>query len=323
MTGPEHTSRDALSPLAAHVREGLSRRPKQLSSSWLYDDEGSRLFQRIMALPEYYLTRTEHALLQTRGDALASLVAPAAGPVEVIELGSGDGAKVVTLLQRLVERAVDVTYRPFDISALAMDTLVDRVRAQLPTLRIEPLVGSYFDHWPTPRAEVRQVVLFLGSNLGNFSHAQSVELLQRIRSQMRLGDTLVLGLDMQKDPATILAAYNDMQGVTAAFNLNLLRRINREVGTDFVLDDFYHYALYTPLDGTARSFLVSKKKQRVSSVRFDLSAEFAEGECIYVEQSQKYTVPMIERLGESAGFALSERVHDGRDWFSIAALTAI
>jgi L-histidine Nalpha-methyltransferase len=307
---------------ARHVIAGLASTPKHLSSSWLYDDEGSRLFQRIMGLPEYYLTRVEHSILREQAQGLSSCIVGDNPAVDVIDLGSGDGAKTLTLIEHVIARCAATVYRPFDISAHAIDVLTKRFEQQLCHAQVIPTVGDYFTHWPTPRPQCRQVVLFLGSNLGNFSHSAATGFLQRIRSFLRPGDGLLLGLDMQKDPSTILAAYNDSQQVTAAFNMNLLRRINRELGADFDVDQFHHYALYSPLDGAARSFIVSRIDQRVTSSQIDLSAQFAAGECIYVEQSQKYTVPMIDELASTAGFVRQQQFADPNRWYSVAFLSA-
>lgn len=309
--------------LATHVREGLSAPQKFLSSLWFYDDEGSRLFQEIMGLPEYYLTRTEHELLDQRADELVGLIAPDARAVDVIELGSGDGAKTVTLLAALHRAHPACVFHPMDISSHALDELTTRVAARIPELAVAPVCGDYFAAWPATQPSHRQVAMFLGSNLGNFDGAGAGALLCRIRAQLRPGDALVLGVDLIKDPAIILSAYNDPQGVTARFNLNVLRRLNRELGMDFDLTTFRHYPTYSPLDGVARSFLVSTRAQTVTSTVLDAAFHFTAGEAIYTEQSQKYSRASIERLTRASGFAVEAFVTDPREWYALAVCSAI
>ena len=304
--------------LAQHVSEGLAAPQKALSPAWFYDDEGSRLFQQIMALPEYYLTRAEHALLEARGDELAALIDPAGQPLDLVELGSGDGSKMLGLLGRLRARNPGTVYRPVDLSEHALTELARRFGEQLPELTLAPVRGDYFNAWPPAGAGRRQVALYMGSNLGNQDHQGALSLLRRIRGKLRPGDALVLGLDMVKDPRVILAAYHDSQGVTARFNLNLLARLNRELGMDFALDRFAHYACYNPLDGAARSFLVSALTQEVHSSHLGRSFHFAAGETIYTEQSQKYTPAMVQALAEQSGFEPAGLLLDEAGWYGLA-----
>jgi dimethylhistidine N-methyltransferase len=310
------TSDDA--DLAAHVLAGLSAPQKFLSSRYFYDDEGSRLFQRIMALPEYYLTRAEHAILQAHGGELARHLVSGAPGVDLVELGSGDGEKTLTLCAALAEEPVACRYHPIDVSSVALDDLARRFAAHLPALAVAPLCGDYARAWPRPTgADYRQAVLLFGSSLGNYTEADSLGLLRRVRARLRPGDALVLGLDLKKDPAVVRAAYDDTEGVTALFNLNLLRRLNRELDADFALGQFRHYATYDPLGGTARSFLVSRRAQHVWCGALGRSFSFGEGETIYTEQSQKYDRASIERLAASAGFRVERYFHDADRWYTV------
>lgn len=272
--------------LAAHVWQGLNRSPKALSSQYFYDERGSALFQRIMELPEYYLSRAEETLLRERADELVALLAPDDRPLDLFELGCGDGSKTLRLCDALWRAGRALTYHPMDLSDHALQVLVGRFRAALPALPLAPLCGDYFETWPITRANGRQVALFLGSNLGNFTTTEAQRFLQRVRAHLRPGDGLLLGLDLVKDPHTILAAYNDRDGVTAAFNLNLLQRLNDTLDMDFDLARFRHYPSYSPLDGAARSFLVSQGRQTVRSRRLGWAFVFEDGECLYTEQSQ-------------------------------------
>jgi dimethylhistidine N-methyltransferase len=307
-----------LQRLSQHVLQGLSLPQKALSSAWFYDDEGSRLFQQIMALPAYYLTRVEHALLRDRSDELARWIDPDGRPLDLVELGSGDGEKTLSLCRVLHQRGIDCIYRPMDVSAHALADLGRRFSQQLPQLAVAPVLGNYFEHWPAVSPQRRQVAMLLGSNLGNFDEDGAVALLQRIHAMLRPGDALLLGLDLVKDPHVLRAAYDDPQGVTAAFNLNLLRRLNRELRMDFDLAQFGHFASYCPLQGTARSFLVSRTAQTVSSSALDRQFHFRAGETIYTEQSQKYTPASIEHLARRSGFINTQVLTDAQDWYALA-----
>lgn len=299
--------------LAADALAGLSQRPKRLASQYFYDDRGSRLFERIMRLPSYYPTRVEAALLRRHaGDLLQALV-PDRAPIELLELGCGDGRKTLALCRAWLKAGAELVYRPMDISSQALDQLASRAARQLPALALHPLCGDYFQTWPIPRARRRQVALFLGSNLGNFTEPEALRFLRRIRAHLRAGDHLLLGLDLRKDPHTVLAAYDDPEGITAAFNINLLRRLNTELGMDFVLREFRHYASYCPLQGVARSFLVSQRRQRVHSTVLGRDFEFEAGEVIHTEQSQKYERAGVTAMADHAGFEVGA-------WFEDAAL---
>jgi len=309
--------------LAQSVVEGLSTPQKTLPSSWFYDDEGSRLFQEIMALDAYYLTRTEHGILRSRGDELARRIAPDARPVDLIELGSGDGEKTLSLCEAIVRRGAVCVFKPMDISSHALDQLSQRFAEHLPGFPVQPLCGDYFLNWPATDPGRRQVAMFLGSNLGNQTHEGAFALLRRMRAHLRPGDALVLGLDLKKDPHVILAAYDDPEGVTARFNLNLLTRLNRELGTDFDLDQFSHYATYSPLDGVARSFIVSRRRQIVHSRRLACDFAFQAGEAIYTEQSQKYSPGMIDAMARESGFDVQCHFTDAPGWYTVVVWQAV
>ena len=304
--------------LAEHVLQGLCAPQKALSSAWFYDDEGSRLFQRIMAMPEYYLTRLEHSLLRERAQELAQWISPSRTPLDLIELGSGDGEKTLSLCRTLADQNVDCVYRPMDVSAHALAELSRRFESDLPSMALEPMLGDYFEHWPQVPERRRSVAMLLGSNLGNFDDGNAVALLRRIHTQLRPDDILVLGLDLKKDPHVLQAAYDDAQGITAQFNINLLRRLNRELGMDFDLERFRHFASYCPLEGVARSFLVSQVEQVVSSSVLNQTFNFSAGESIFTEQSQKYTLQSIERLANNSGFRSIHVLTDPRQWYSVS-----
>lgn len=320
---PGMAPRAAAGTLADDVRHGLSDTPKRLSSKYFYDATGSKLFERIMRLPAYYPTRVEARLLRRHAGELLRALAPDHAPIELLELGSGDGRKTLALCRAWLQAGATLVYRPMDISAQALDRLAARMARALPQLPLHPLCGDYFQTWPIPRAHRHQVALFLGSNLGNFTDDEALRFLKRVRVHLRPGDSLLLGLDLRKDPHTVLAAYDDPEGVTAAFNLNLLRRLNRELGMDFDLDAFRHYATYCPLQGVARSFLVSQRRQVVHSAVLDQRFHFEPGEIIHTEQSQKYGRAGTTAMAAQAGFAVQAWVEDPELPYALVACRAV
>jgi dimethylhistidine N-methyltransferase len=239
-----------LTQFAEDVLRGLSSTPKQLSSRYFYDDEGSRLFMEIMKLPEYYPTRAEMKIFTDQKEAICDAftepgptergLQSAPLPIDLIELGAGDGLKTAVLIEHLLSTGVDFQYEPIDISREANDALEARFRTKFPDLRIDPHTGDYFQILGSLQKDNgrRKVILFLGSNIGNFLRDQAVKFFRSLREVMNENDRLFIGFDMQKDPRTIVAAYDDKQGITSAFNLNLLARINRELGGDFDLEKF-------------------------------------------------------------------------------------
>ncbi|QQS32528.1 MAG: L-histidine N(alpha)-methyltransferase [Acidobacteriota bacterium] len=306
-----------LSQFAEDVLRGLSSTPKQLSSRYFYDDEGSRLFQQIMQLPEYYPTRAEFTIFHEQKDGICDAFLAGRSGVDVIELGAGDGAKTSVLIEHFLRIGSDITYLPIDISQEANDALEERFHRNFPTLRISPHTGDYFKVLEMLKTDSsrRKVILFLGSNIGNFQQDRAVDFFRRLRGVMNLEDRLFIGFDMQKDPRVIVAAYDDPQGITAAFNLNLLTRINRELGGDFDITKFSHYAQYRPVECAARSFLINREKQTVHISALGRSFAFEQWEAIFMEISQKYTHPMIEELAEKSGFAIETEFVNEDDFY--------
>ncbi len=307
-------------PFAADVLRGLSATPKYLSSKYFYDDEGSRLFQEIMKLPEYYLTRAETDIFRAQTREIFEAFAETSAAFDLIELGAGDGTKTFLLVDFFLRRNAAFKYVPIDISSEALNFLTEKFNAQFPNLTIQPEQGDYFRTLETfkSKSDKRKIILFLGSNIGNFAHEQAVEFFKSLRSVMNPNDLLFIGFDLQKDPQTIVAAYDDAQKITAAFNLNLLRRINRELGADFMLDNFSHYATYHPIDGAARSFLISRTAQTVFIEALNTSFEFAAWDPIFMEISQKYSLPMIENLAKKSGFEVARYFYDSRNYYTDA-----
>jgi L-histidine N-alpha-methyltransferase len=314
----------AVSQLAQHVAAGLSRMPKTLSSMYFYDDAGSQLFQQIMDLPEYYPTRAEFAIFREHGAALAAALSPPnGGEFALVELGAGDGAKTKLLLRGLLAGGTPFTYAPVDISAGAMTGLVETLHHELPTLRVAPVVADY----ATALTQLRtrpgsKAVLFLGSNIGNFGPADRLDFLRKLAAPLAPADRLLIGFDLQKDPRRIRAAYDDAQGVTAAFNLNLLTRLNRELGADFDLAHWQHYTDYNPLSGAVRSYLVSTRAQQVHVAALDETFDFAAWEVIHTENSYKFTLPQIEMLAAEAGLRVMAVFTDAAADFADVVLAA-
>ncbi|WP_375444233.1 L-histidine N(alpha)-methyltransferase [uncultured Fibrella sp.] len=326
----DHTDTTYLisSALADEVRTGLTQQPKRLSSRFFYDAEGSRLFSEIMHLPEYYLTRSEYEIIDNYKEQWLRLFAADNRPFDLIELGAGDGLKTKVLLSHFVEQNARFSYSPVDISETVLDELTDDLRQKLPTLTVKPQHGDYTDalaqivqRTASEADSTRLIVLFLGSNIGNFTPDAALDFYHQLSALLRPGDMLLTGFDLQKHPAVIHAAYNDRQGLTKAFNLNLLRRINRELDADFNLAAFDHYEVYDPERGEARSYLVSQTKQTVTIKALDMTVAFDYGEIIHTEISRKFTRQGIGQLAEQTGFSLSHWFTDCRHYFADVVYT--
>ena len=302
---------------AEEVAEGLSASPKFLSSKYHYDDEGSRIFQEIMAMPEYYLTNCEMDIMKNRAIEIYEATR-FKGHFNIIELGAGDGLKTKELLRNLLAVGADFTFVPIDISEEAINLLVKSMQASLPELKMNPQVGDYFEVMDKVESEddCPNLVLFLGSNIGNFRPEWAIDILQHMNEHMRSGDKLIVGFDLMKDPNLIRAAYDDSHGITARFNLNLLNRINRELGGNFNVNKFGFYSFYNPVNGDVRSFLFSKEQQEVEITATEKSFKFEKDEMIWTELSKKYSPSGIEKLGADAGFEFNQHFVDSKGYFS-------
>jgi L-histidine N-alpha-methyltransferase len=283
------------------VHEGLRRSPKALPSLYFYDARGSELFRRIMDLPEYYLTRAERRILEGEG---ARIAEPFAGHAcDVVDLGAGDGAKTRILLSHLSRAGADVRYVPVDVSEGALATVLAACAEELPWLDAEGVVAEYEAgiRWLARRDRGRsRLVLFLGSNVGNLDDDRANGFFQSLRDALRPGDHVLVGFDLVKDVGVLVPAYDDAQGVTAEFNLNLLRRINRELGGNFDLGAFRHFATYSPMRRAMESHLLSTKDQTVRVAGREY--HFEAWEPLHTEISRKYRLSDVSAFAAEAGF---------------------
>jgi L-histidine Nalpha-methyltransferase len=298
-----HASTAGTTPeLIADVRLGLTKPgQKELPSKYLYDSVGSALFEVISILPEYGLTRADERLLRQHSEDIVARLTP---PTTVAELGSGSGKKTRWMLEAL-SRHQQISYCPIEISRTAL-TMCKRELGDIDSVRILGFEREYLDglmEVATRRKKGEQLlVLFLGSTIGNFEHPADVKFLRQIRETLELGDALLLGTDLEKPIQQLLNAYNDSLGVTAAFNLNLLARINRELGADFCLEQFEHVARFHEQVGSVEMHIRSRKKQTVTIPAAALSVAFLEGETIWTESSHKYSLAEASQIAENAGF---------------------
>lgn len=298
------------------VIRGLSHTPKYLESKYFYDVVGDHLFQRIMQLPEYYLTGCERDILSTQADDIIQTLRDYAGEFDLVELGAGDATKTEYLLRKLLQQKAKFTYFPIDISNNVIQSLNEELGGRIPGLDFHGLNGEYMDmlRESSTLSTKKKVVLLMGANIGNFQPAEAKAFCQELHDHMQPGDLLFTGFDLKKDPQVILDAYNDTQGVTRDFNLNLLTRINKELGADFQLSDFRHFPTYDPLTGSCKSYLISLKQQWVhidgTPIHFDAY------EPIYMEISQKYSLDEIHEMGRSTGFEPIADFRDKRRWFT-------
>jgi dimethylhistidine N-methyltransferase len=297
------------------VVRGLASDQKYLSSKYFYDEKGSRIFQEIMQLEEYYLPECEtEILVQQSGQILNQIHFD---ELDVIELGAGDGTKTVVFLEKAVQMGKEITYFPMDISADILVVNQQHVRKRLKDLAVVSLAGDYFvTIKELKRREKPRWVMFMGSNIGNYQGENAIEFIRFINDFLNPGDFFLMGVDLKKNPHVIRAAYNDEGGVTKRFNLNLLERINRELGGDFELKAFEHYGVYNPLDGEALSFLVSLEDQDVHIG--NQTFHFDEYETIHTEISQKYSLKELDQMAVKTGFSWDRHFTDSKGYYSLS-----
>ncbi|REG89799.1 L-histidine N(alpha)-methyltransferase [Winogradskyella sediminis] len=298
------------------IVDGLTAKDKHLPSKYFYDDNGSRIFQEIMNMPEYYPTNAEFEILSMQSKQIIEAL-KFSRPFNIVELGAGDGFKTFKLLEYLVNNEVDFHYVPIDISQEAIDILTRRLKEKLPALKIDPKVGDYFEILKDNRqSDYPSLLLFLGGNIGNYLEHKAKELLALFHKNMKRGDKLLIGFDLKKNPIIIHNAYYDKHGITKRFNLNLLVRINRTLDADFKIDDFDFYCHYNPITGDVKSYIVSLRKQTVHLKAIDKYIHFDHDELIWTELSKKYALEEINDLAEHAKFKVENNFLDCKHYFT-------
>ncbi|WP_022953001.1 L-histidine N(alpha)-methyltransferase [Leucothrix mucor] len=303
---------------AIDVDAGLSQQNKTLPSKYFYDQKGDELFMQIMELPEYYLTRAEHEIFTEQTQELIDALGVSPKQhFELIELGAGDGSKTKHLLKALLEQGYQFDYLPIDISGYVLELLASNLLAELPTLSLKAQQGDYFEILQNlKQSRAPKVMLFLGSNIGNMTDAEAANFIYDLGANLAAGDKMLLGADLIKSADIVLPAYDDAQGVTKAFNMNLLHRMNNELGANFVIEQFDHLAEYTEAEGIAKSFIVSQTAQQVHIAATNKTYDFAAGEKIHVEVSRKYSRQVLELILEKTDFTISRLLTDRQGYFA-------
>ncbi len=304
-----------VSALAADVAAGLRKTPKSLPPWLFYDAQGSALFEEITRLPEYYLTRTERSILEDSADQICRL---AGTNVNVVELGAGTASKTRIVLRAMLRRQLRVHYVPIDVSRTALQEAQDALRRELPRVIVKPIIADYASEALHLRdLPGRKLILYLGSSIGNFDPVPAIELLARVRGELRLGDALLLGADRVKPEEILVPAYDDAAGITEMFNKNMLARMNRELGANFELQSFRHIARWNPTASRMEIYLESSRRQSVYISTLGMRVSFEAGERIHTENSYKYTDESVQGLLASSGFGLKHTFTDERGWFGL------
>lgn len=312
-----YTVRRSRQQMVRDVRHGLSLSPKRLSPKYFYDERGSELFERITDLPEYYLTRAERALL----DATISEIMDEVAPRSLVELGAGSATKTRIILDTMIARGSAESYVPIDVSSDFLETTAEVLRRDYPQLEIAPVVSDITEKFVLPKLASPVLVAFLGSTIGNFPKNEAVPLLSHVSALMKPGDAFLLGADLRKDPEMLNAAYNDSRGLTAAFNLNVLERLNRELGADFPLDRFRHHAYYSSEHHRIEMHLVALSAMTVTIPEIG-HVDFAEGETIRTELSYKYDLETLRGILADSGMHLDKWIPDEEGVFALALARA-
>ena len=300
---------------ATEVIDGLAAPRKTLPCKLFYDESGSALFEEITRLPEYYLTRTELEILEENAPEIARR---AGSPITVVELGAGTARKTGTLLHAVERQRIAVRYFPVDISPSALEEAKRRISSEVPAAVVRPVMAdfgagfSFLGELPSPK-----LVLYLGSSIGNFDGNDATALLREVRSQLAPGDCLLLGTDMVKSPAILVPAYDDPRGITAEFNKNILRRINREFRANFDVDSFHHVAKWNPSRSRMEMYLESSRAQKVTLELTGTTVVFRARERIHTENSYKYTREVVQTMLCVSGLKLVKSWYDCRRWFGL------
>jgi dimethylhistidine N-methyltransferase len=298
--------------------KGLSSTPKYLLSRYFYDDAGSAIFQEITKMPEYYLTRSEQEIFENQKEQITDAIISGHSRFDLLELGSGDGSKTKILLKLLLQKKSEFKYIPVDISSKANSDLVRELNKEIPSLKISPLTGDFFglSDAGNINGETRKVIMFLGSNIGNFTEPEIDLFLTQLSDLCNNGDKVLIGFDLKKSPEIIMQAYDDPYGQTKKFNLNHLARLNRELDADFNLSMFEHHTTYNPVSGYLKSYLVSKEQQTVNIKSLGQQIAFNRWEPVFMELSRKFDLPAIERFAFNHGFSIVKHFTDQKNWFT-------
>ena len=313
---------------ASDVKTGLSSINKSLKSKYFYDEKGSYLFEQICLQPEYYITRCEANILRERSPAIANICP---GDISIIELGSGSSCKTKILFERVLSRQSLLYYFPIDVSHSILLEAIRKLSSDFSNIHTIGISSDYVDgiekatEFINKRYNVpsRKLILFLGSSIGNFQPDEARSFLEMVRDRMEKKDHLLVGFDLQKESSILNAAYNDKAEMTAKFNLNLLSRINRELGGEFNIKKFNHHAFYNQDNGRIEMHLVSKTDQQVYIELINKSFNFKEGESLHTEDSYKYSLKQIQILVQDSGFELKANFQDEKKWFDLALLSPI
>jgi dimethylhistidine N-methyltransferase len=309
-------SQETLEIFRQDVIKGLTSNPKHLQSKYFYDKRGDKLFQKIMDAEQYYLTDAELEIFATRCQEMRELVGRFPDGFDLIELGAGDALKSTELLKCLAKAEKDFTYFPIDISEHIVQLLERELPKKIKNLNIKGTAGDYFVALEEVKLYSKRpkLVLFLGGNIGNMPPEEALDFCRELHSHLSTGDLVLIGFDLKKNPWTIFNAYNDKDGITRDFNLNLLHRINRELDADFNVSQFDHYESYDPETGACKSYLFSLQEQRATIG--DVEITFEENEYIYMETSHKYTLDQTKKMAAKAGFKPIAHLFDSQKWFT-------
>ena len=314
---PPYTVRRSRDQMVRDVRQGLTRRDKQLSPKYFYDERGSELFEEITQLPEYYLTRSERALLEERIEEIVGSVQPCS----LVELGAGSATKTRIIIDQMRSNGCAECYVPVDVSKDFLEAAAIQLRADYADIQIQPVVSDITEPFSLPPLASPTLVAFLGSTIGNFPREQAVSLLSHIARAMGPADRFLLGADLIKDSEVINRAYNDSQGVTAAFNLNILERLNRELGADFLISDFEHHAFYNEQQHRVEMHLIARRPLKVAIPQIGEIA-FQAKESIRTELSYKYDRDILEDILCAAGLVMEKWLPADDGSFALALARA-
>lgn len=296
-----------------HVKEGLSKNPKKLSSRYFYDEKGDALFQKIMELEEYYLPKKEMEIIHSQSENMAEYISQQSNQLEIVELGAGDGRKTRHLLGHFFPFFESLDYTALDISKNVLKINEKHIRNHSPELNYKSVAGDYFETYnELQKSQKRRLVLFPGANIGNYPQKEAVDFFNFVRANLSSDEFFLVAFDLVKHPRKIIKAYDDSAGVTKAFNLNLLERINRELGGDFNVSKFDHYPFYNPQNGITSSHIISLEKQ-VVTLCDGSSFHFDQYEAIHTEVSKKFFIQDIVDIAKESHFEIDQKYYDGQE----------